>query len=216
SDTAYAEGYELGMENGKVQLNLSKRWLDDALRVETKAALTPDRWHHVLATYDGSRWATGVHVYIDGKDQPLKVNLDELNQSFETKEPLRIGSRGTGRRFHGRIADVRLYDRVLTSEEAEQTATPDSINEIEAIPREKRTARQSSKLRTYYLENHAPEEIRKACAALRAVRRAVARFTESFPTTMVMEEMSPPRDTFVLIRGQYDKPGEKVTPGIPS
>jgi hypothetical protein len=216
NDTAYAEGYELGLENGAVQLNLSKRWLDDALRVETKRALTPGRWHHVLASYDGSRWATGVRIYIDGKDQPLKVNLDELNQSFESKEPLRIGSRGHGRHFHGRIADLRLYDRVLSPEEAEQTATPEAIQEIVAIPREKRTAGQSAKLRSYYLEKHAPQSIGEAHARLRDARRAVARLTESFPTTMVMEEMSPPRDTFVLIRGQYDKHGEKVTPGIPA
>ncbi len=216
NDTAYAEGYELGLENGAVQLNLSKRWLDDALRVETKAALTPGRWHHVLATYDGSRWATGVRIYIDGKNQPLKVNLDELNQSFESKEPLHIGSRGHGRHFHGRIADVRLYDRVLSPEEAEQTAIPEAINEIVATPRERRTAGQSAKLRAYYLEKQAPQSIRETHARLRDARRAVARLIESFPTTMVMEEMSPPRDTFVLIRGQYDKHGEKVTPGIPA
>jgi hypothetical protein len=35
-------------------------------------------------------------------------------------------------------------------------------------------------------------------------------------TTMVMEEMGKPRETHLLIRGQYDKPGEKVTPGVPS
>ena len=29
---------------------------------------------------------------------------------------------------------------------------------------------------------------------------------------MVMREMAAPRDTFVLMRGSYEKPGEKVTP----
>jgi hypothetical protein len=33
---------------------------------------------------------------------------------------------------------------------------------------------------------------------------------------MVMEEMPKPRDTFMLVRGQYDKKGEKVTPGLPA
>jgi hypothetical protein len=33
---------------------------------------------------------------------------------------------------------------------------------------------------------------------------------------MVMQEMSPPRETHLLLRGQYDKPGEVVTPKIPS
>ena len=32
---------------------------------------------------------------------------------------------------------------------------------------------------------------------------------------MVMEEMPRPRDTFVLIRGEYDKTGEKVAAGVP-
>jgi len=32
---------------------------------------------------------------------------------------------------------------------------------------------------------------------------------------MVMEEMPKPRETFVLLRGQYDKRGEKVAAGVP-
>ena len=31
-----------------------------------------------------------------------------------------------------------------------------------------------------------------------------------------MEELAQPRDTFILERGQYDKPGEKVGPGVPA
>src|SRR5207244_3534818 len=33
---------------------------------------------------------------------------------------------------------------------------------------------------------------------------------------MVMQEMPKPRDTFMLVRGQYDKKGEKVTAGMPA
>jgi len=33
---------------------------------------------------------------------------------------------------------------------------------------------------------------------------------------MVMSEMESPRDTFVLMRGSYDKPGAKVEPAVPS
>src|SRR5262249_31937070 len=49
-----------------------------------------------------------------------------------------------------------------------------------------------------------------------ALRRDRTRLVESFPTTMVMEEMPTPRDTFVLVRGEYDKRGERVVPGIPA
>jgi hypothetical protein len=215
-DTAMAEGYNLHLEKGKVQLNLSKRWLDDALRVETAKPLAPERWHHVLATYDGSRWASGVRIYVDGEPQKLTVNLDELNQSFNTKQPLRIGARGTGSRFHGSLADVRIYNHVLAPDEAEHLATPDAITAIVAQPPEKRTPRQAAKLRACVLEDHAPEPIKQAHRRLLAARAAVEKHVESFPTTMVMEEMSPPRETHLLIRGQYDKHGEKVNAGIPT
>ncbi|MDB5387109.1 MAG: hypothetical protein JWM11_2755 [Planctomycetaceae bacterium] len=35
------------------------------------------------------------------------------------------------------------------------------------------------------------------------------------PVTMVMRELPMPRDTFVLIRGAYDKPGERVSAALP-
>ena len=39
---------------------------------------------------------------------------------------------------------------------------------------------------------------------------------ESIPSTLVMEDMPQRRAAHVLIRGQYDKKGEKVDPGVPS
>ena len=39
---------------------------------------------------------------------------------------------------------------------------------------------------------------------------------KAFPAVMVMEELPKPRDLFVLKRGQYDKPGEKVIGGVPA
>jgi hypothetical protein len=216
NDTAMAEGYSLHLEKGKLHVALSKRWLDDAIRVETQELLVPDHWHHVMITYDGSRWASGVKVYLDGRPMKLKVNLDELNQSFNSTEPLRIGARGTGNRFHGAIQDVRTYQRVLPADEVEMLATPDTITDIVSLPAGKRSVAQAKKLRAYYLQSDAPKRIRHAHDAVVKLRQERERLIESFPTTMVMEEMKAPRDTFVLIRGQYDKHGERVKPGVPS
>src|SRR5205085_8713317 len=38
---------------------------------------------------------------------------------------------------------------------------------------------------------------------------------KQIPSSMVMQEMPKPRDTYVLMRGAYDKKGEKVTAAIP-
>src|SRR6185436_12441021 len=39
---------------------------------------------------------------------------------------------------------------------------------------------------------------------------------KAIPVTMVAKEMDKPRETFMLIRGEYDKKGDKVTAGLPA
>lgn len=47
-------------------------------------------------------------------------------------------------------------------------------------------------------------------------RAARETLQKALPRTMVMRDRAEPRETFVLIRGQYDKFGEKVEHGIPA
>ncbi|MBM3800805.1 MAG: DUF1553 domain-containing protein [Acidimicrobiia bacterium] len=210
-------GYSLMLDRGKVQLNLVLRWLDDALRVETAESLVPNEWHHVMATYDGSRVAQGVKIYVDGKPAKLNVLLDELNQTFKTTEPFRIGSGGGPEsRFHGSIDDVRVYQRALSADEVAVAADSDALDRIAAIPAARRTAAQGNKIRGYFLETAAPSHIRSAYDQLSALSRERERLMDSIPTTMVMQEMQPRRDAFVLVRGAYDRPGEKVAANIPA
>jgi hypothetical protein len=217
ADVAEGEGYSLHLVGGRLQVNLVKRWLDDALRVETERPLEPGRWHHVAASYDGSRVAAGIQVYVDGRPEKQRVLLDDLNQSFQTKEPFRIGAgEGPGGRFHGAVQDVRVYNEALAPERALVIATPESIDEILSVPAARRTPGQARKLRDWFLERHAAQEVWRAADDLDRLRRRRRQFFESIPTTMVMEEMSRPRDSFVLVRGEYDKYGEKVAPGIPA
>ena len=90
------------LEQGKLQVNLVKRWLDDAIRVETAEPLKLNEWQHVAVTYDGSRVAKGIKVYINGVPVKMTVKLDFINQSFETEEPFRIGQGGgPDSGFHG-------------------------------------------------------------------------------------------------------------------
>ena len=216
ADTDEAEGYSLYLEDGKIRLDLSKRWLDDALRVETEDGLSPG-WHHVMATYDASRVASGVKIYVDGKPVKLRVLLDGLNQTFHINEPFRIGAvGGTKGRFHGYIDDVRVYARALEADEVAIVAHPDSITDIARTTPEKRTPAQRIKIGRYFLEELAPEPIRRTWQDLSELRQEKVRLLESIPTTMVMKEMKQPRDTFVLLRGAYDKPGEQVQAGLPA
>ncbi len=215
-DTDRAAGYRLSLEGGKVHVQMAVRWLDDAIRVETVDRLAAAQWQHVFVTYDGTRLASGIKVYVDGRPMPLKVNLDDLNQSFLTEEPLRIGAGGgPEHRFRGAIDDVRVYNEVLPSADVAMLASAEAIPEIVALPAKQRSAGQAHKVRSYFLELHAPSEIRAAHDRLRTARKELEDFDAALPTTMVMQEMPAPRETHILLRGEYDKKGAKVTAGLP-
>jgi hypothetical protein len=220
ADSGFAsdsEGYSVHLKGGRIAVYLTKRWLDDALRVETEATLASDRWQHIAVTYDGSRQAAGVKIFVNGQPQKTRVLLDELNQTFATKQPLRIGAGGgPANRFHGLIGDARVYGRVLADTEVAAIATPESLDELAARSASQRTPAQREKLRLAFLGTHAPEPIRAAHRELVSLQHQREALVEKFPTTMVMEEMPKPRDTFVLKRGEYDKPGEKVAAGFPA
>jgi mono/diheme cytochrome c family protein len=216
-DIPEGHGWGLYLKDGKLQLNLVQRWLDDALRLETEDSLPLNQLHHVLVTYDGSRVADGVHMYVDGKPQKLKILLDELNQDFASKDPLRIGGGGgPENRFNGVIRDVRIYDVALKPEEAAVVAVAPSITEIAVIPPARRTPAQRDKINWYFLENQAPDPISRAWRSLAELRKQKEDFDDSLPTVMVMQEMPTPRQTHLLIRGAYDRPGENVLPGVPA
>jgi hypothetical protein len=217
ADEPEGRGYGLYMHEGKAQVNLVTRWLDDAIRVETEKPLDLNRWHHVLMTYDGSRVAAGVRVYVDGTEQKLKVLVDVLNQPFSANEPLRIGAgEGPQNRFRGAIEDVRIYAAALSPSEAAMLADSSPVNEIAALAPEKRSQPQQDKIRLYFLNGPAPAEVRQAWQQLEEAHARLEKFRDSIPTVMVMQDMAQPRETHILIRGAYDRPGDKVEPGVPA
>lgn len=211
----HSEGYSFCFHDGKLQLNLVKRWLDDSLRVETEQSFEPGRWYHVGVTYDGSRVAEGIKFFVDGKQVELKIILDDLNQTFKSEHPLLIGGGGAAERFRGLIDDVRVYTQPLKPAEMEIVATADSITEIVSTSPAERSGQQRRKLREYFLQQQAPETIQQAYRHLVGLRNEQEKLIESFPTVMVMQEMDPPRQTHLLLRGEYDKLGDPVSPGVP-
>ena len=83
--------------------------------------------------------------------------------------------------------------------------------------KQKRVEReQQARLSEYFLKYDAPEKYRQLYTQLGDLRKEREKLEKSITTTMVMAEMSKPRDTFVLGRGQYENRGEKVTPGVPA
>jgi hypothetical protein len=216
-DDPEGKGFALFLKDGHLAANLLQRWLDDGVRVESEEAVPLNRWSHVALTYDGSRLASGVRLYLDGQPLKIKVLLDYMNQPFDAKQPLRIGGGlGPASRFRGLIAEVRAYRSALTAEEAAVLALPDPINPLARIPVPQLTPAQSAKLRGCFLDRYAPETLRSAHTELLDLREERERFVDNLPTVMVMQDSPAARETHILLRGAYDRPGPRVDAGVPS
>ncbi|OYW13434.1 MAG: hypothetical protein B7Z55_16860, partial [Planctomycetales bacterium 12-60-4] len=183
---AESAGLRFEMKDGRLQVNLVMRWLDDALRVETERVLTPGQNYHLAFTYDGSKLAAGIKVYVDGKPEKLRVLVDELNQDFLVKEPFTVNA-----------PEVKIFSRALPPLEVAFLAG---------------TANGPEAARRQFLETADA----KTWAEVVQIRREREAFLDNVPTVMVMQETGKPLDAHVLIRGAYDRPGDKVSPGVPA
>jgi hypothetical protein len=217
-DVSEPLGYGVFLKDSKVQFYWTTKWVDEGIRLEAKTPVTLGAWHHVSVSYDGTRSADGVKVFLDGVEQQFNIALDDFNNQAYTgvvRDPLRIGG-GGGVRFQGQIADVRAYDRVLAADEVAQIASRQSIQEIAAKPGSQRTAGEALAIAGYFLENASPPPIRAAWGKLLAAETARTEYYEDIPDTMVMVEMPQPRQSHVLLRGSYEQPGEAVQPAVPA
>lgn len=69
--------------------------------------------------------------------------------------------------------------------------------------------------RAWYRRQHSPEQ-RQLMDELATWREEASAIEAAIPTTMVAKELATPRDTFLLQRGEYDQPGDRVAPGVPA
>ncbi|QDT26657.1 Planctomycete cytochrome C [Gimesia panareensis] len=215
-DRQQLRGFDLMLRKGKLCVHLIHAWNSNAIQVVTDNSISTGRWQHLLVTYDGSSTAAGVRVYLNGALQTTSAPYDSLTGSITTTEPFRIGRRSTSAFYKGAIDDLRFYARTLSAEEARQLADSQFLAATLTIPTAKRTKQEQQALRTYFLNTAAPETFRQTESALQKKRDELTNLRKQIPTTMVMQENKQPRETFILERGVYNHPGDKVTAQVPA
>ena len=95
------------------------------------------------------------------------------------------------------------------------TGLPPNIAAAVLTDTTKRTPQQRDELAKYFHDN-TDTPAKKAAAAIAAAQKSAAALTASFQNTMIFQEKAQPRDAFILKRGEYDKPGEKVPRALPA
>lgn len=108
-----------------------------------------------------------------------------------------------------------------TAYEKSQTKStlPQPVQDAIKVEADKRNDDQKKVIRNYFLENvYAKtkpvfEPLKKTLAD---VQKARTDYDNAIPTTLVMADMAQARETFMLVRGAYNKKGDKVTAGVPA
>ncbi len=183
----------------------------------------------------------GVVVYDSAaKSLRLAVNGDAAGQGSPELKPysdygINIGATARGSSAAGiDLAEVLIYDAALSPDDeivvgrylaekyeidAVYRGAPREIVDIAAIPEAQRSAADDRQLRDHfvrYVYQGSRATFAPLNAELQKLRREAESLRKSFLTTMVMKEKEMRNPAFVLMRGDFQNPGERVEPGVPS
>lgn len=151
-------------------------------------------------------WLNGQVVHDNNVKRGVMPDQDKVPVTLKAGDNellMKVVNYGNSYGFFFRTLDEKTGEFPIQIESVLAKATPD------------RSEADVNALRDYYRQANSPEW-QRLNAQLAKVQSDKAAFEKELPTTMVMSEMAAPRETFVLVRGQYDQNGEKVTPGVPA
>ncbi len=189
---AASRGYEMLIDEGRLRWSLIHFWPGNAISLRTADRLPIGRWVHVVVTNDGSSRAAGLSIHVDGRRSDTTVLRDELTKQITGGggDTIALGQRFRDRGFkNGAIDQLAVYEGVLTDEAAAN---------LHRNPSGRRA------------------EVESIATTLRTLRLDRDRLLDDVDEIMVMRELDKPRQTFVLARGAYDQPTQRVDPGTPA
>ena len=218
-------GYEVMLrEDGTFTAGLHHVFPDNSIEVETVHPVTIGSWHQLVMTYDGSSRAEGIRLFLDGQQAQTRITVDNLHQSIlHNVDGGNWGGGGglrIGRRFEETLQDVtvdefRVYDRQLTALEVlALSGQEERARKILTMPDGERSKAQQAALREHYVLR--VDRSRPAVfARLTKLRGEENQILSTQPEVMIMRDRKEPRPTFLLARGAYDAPAERVSHGTP-
>ena len=172
-------GWDMWLQNARVATHIINKWPADALKVASKAMLSPKVWHHVCVTYTGGANPEAVHIYIDGKAQDTDVEANTLKSTIRTTVPFKIGQRHSTSGVDGTaIQDVRLYARVLPADDVTRLMRGTRVGYLIAKGADKLAAPEKDELFSGWLTaigRRLPRPVRQSDALWKANSRRFGR-----------------------------------------
>lgn len=216
-DRIQKKGIVAKLDGGKVQFFIISSWIAGVAAIETEQKIQPGDWRHVTLVNEGLMSANGMKIYLDGEiaqTRQLYNSISNLNPA--AKDGLfQIGGSNHEANFKGKVDELRIYHRSLWEDEIAILAEALPVREIARRPPSRRSASARNKIRSYFLENVAAEPIKTLAEDVFSLRVDRRKYHDSLPTTMVMREKVPRKETFVRKRGVYHQLGERVERKLP-
>lgn len=168
------------------------------------------------ASFSQSRY--GVEQAVDGDPKTGWAIAPKFKQAhwatFQTREPVvLLSNQELVVRLDQHFGTGRVIGRPKISFLFGNPETAGITDEIAALLTKEKplTRRETKKLRTFFRDqNPAAVEIRRQQKSLEASIKKIEP-----PTTLVMVEKETPRETFMMKRGDYLSPGDRVSAGTP-
>lgn len=212
-------GWDLWQQGDQFGTHIIESWPQNALKIVTeKNVLKSGHWNHVFVTYDGSGKPEGIRLYHNGVEQPTKVETNSLkaNADITTGTSLQIGQRSNGAYFEdGFLQDVRIYSRSLSSGEVMVLADSGPLRAILATAPKERSLEQNKTLFETFLHTRDKRfaTLVDQIAKLKTQREGL---NGKAAITHIQKEKPGMAMANILVRGQYNKKGDKVKADTPS
>lgn len=210
-------GYDVVIDSNHVSFRINHAWPYQSLHVESVNTLPVNEWTQLTFTYDGSSNAEGIHMYWNGKPVATRIIHNRLYRSALPRNGTYIyipyKGMGAGNRHYdadfagGKIDEVQVFNAELSPVEVAFVHDPEAAAKRWSSSRKDRLA--------FYQLNR-DQDLDYARDSLQYWHQRHLATIDSVTEIMVMGDLESPRPTYLLERGEYDKPGKRVEPGVPS
>jgi hypothetical protein len=222
------EGYRgyrvLLNKDNSLSVSFSYVWPANSIDMRITEKLSPNTWHHLVLTYDGSSKASGVKLFLDGKETGRYIRSDNLHKSIlygEKKShwsemPFMIGRDMRGSIQNVMIDEMAVYKRQLAALEVQEiNGQKGAIASILKKPATELSKREEELLFEYYLLNE-DKTYAAHLANITRLRDEENQLLTDQPEVMIMQERKEPLQAYILDRGAYDAPKTPVEPATPA
>lgn len=169
------------------------------IKIVSAEANYEQKGYSVADAIDGKEGRTG--WAIDGN-----TRFEDSSAVFTLAEAVASGSRVRVRLIHTWGGSHTIGRFRLSVPANGQPPTPDAIRKILAIDHSKRKEADQEELTGYLAGRFGGPGVTKISAELKDLRAKLENARKVIPETMILATMATPRETHVLMRGEYDKP----------